>query len=291
MIKSANVSHVRQSLAFAHPVDAGIIRILDMPLIKRTAESLLDDFVDMKYGYQQSTGVPLSEYANKALFDVVHGCAESLKISMPRVTVSGEFGINAATYGTDNACYVVIGSLLNRLFPIDEQAFVIGHECGHIALGHMLYHTVLGYIAAMGTSLPMVGPIIAQTAGLPLAHWSRCSEITADRAGLICCKDPSAAKRALYHIAAGASDISGTDEQVVDSYVESAKAFLADNNIGKYQEFLLPHPHISKRIEALDLFSRSEKYYRVTGLHVPSGTKLLSDEELEQRTTEIFKIK
>lgn len=81
--------------------------------------------------------------------------------------------------------------------------FVIGHELGHVKSNHMLYHM-------MAQSIPMLVRLIdsipcSEIAAIPiqlaLYYWYRMSELTADRAGLLCCQNKDAAIRALVKMA------------------------------------------------------------------------------------------
>jgi Zn-dependent protease with chaperone function len=121
---------------------------------------------------------------------------------------------------------------------------------------------------------------------LPLNAWSRCSEITADRAGLICCRDLRVAQLALLKIIGGFTNIEALD---IDLYLRQSKSTLSFHNIGKYTELFSTHPLIFKRIEALRLFYNSEMYHRITG-ESKGDKKLISDVELNKRTTEIIKV-
>lgn len=137
--------------------------------------------------------------------------------------------------------------------------------------------------------VPVVGPSIAKAITFPLQAWSRRSELSADRAGLICCGDLDTASKTLLKLdlGLGAVTAAGTAPKIdvnVKEHVNSANRMLSRNTIEKYGELLESHPLLSKRIEALELFARSELYYRFTEREAPVGVQLLSDEELNRRT-------
>ncbi len=189
--------------------------------------------------------------------------------------------------GTDEFSFIAVSNYLPKLLTIDEQKFVIAHECGHIALGHTVYHTALRMIGNMSTIIPLIGPTIANTISFPLNTWSRCSEITADRAGLLCCKDLKTAQMALLKIVGGFTDIENLD---IDEYIKQSTDTLTAQGIGKYSELFRQHPLMHKRVKALDLFANSEMYHRLSGQIPKKEKKLLSDQQLNKAVNELIKI-
>ena len=53
-------------------------------------------------------------------------------------------------------------------------------------------------------------------------------------------------------------------------------------------EYTADHPMLSKRIEALDLFARSKKYYKFLGTSAPLTA--ISDHQLEADIEKLLKI-
>ena len=279
---------VGQPVDFAQPVDAAIIKVLDNKLINEVFSQYVSASVELTQGLELSESIKVSQTNNPELYSVIKDCSEKLNIDIPYTVISKALpGLNARTAGTDKFAYIEISSLLNVLLTLDEQKFVLGHECGHIALGHVVYHTAMATIGNLGNLVPIVGNVIAGTVRYPLNAWSRRSEISADRAGLICCGDVVTAKKALLKLEAGFTSIDNID---VDAYLKDSKKFRDNNSLGKFQELFLQHPIIPKRMEALDLFAKSEKYYAITGKEIPKGISLYNDTELEKLTNEIIKV-
>lgn len=273
-------------LNFAHPVDAEIIRKLDNPAINGVFNKVVQTGIDASYGLALATGIHLSPSTYPELYEVVKECADALGIPVPYVIISDTVrGINACTAGTDQFAFIAISSLLPLVMKRDELKFVIGHECGHLALGHVVYHTAITMMGAAGGLLPLVGNIIAKTITYPLNAWSRRSEISADRAGLICCGDVTVAKRTLFKLEAG---ILNADSVDIDNYVRESEQVLEGTSIGKLAEYTMSHPIIPKRIKALDLFARSELYARING--APVDGRRLSDAELTRDIEKIIAV-
>lgn len=281
-------SHKQDALNFAHPIDAGIIKVLDNKAVNELFEKYVDASVDLSMGLALSSSVKVSETTNPEIYYVIKDCSEKLNIPIPYTVISSSVkGINAQTAGTDEFAFIAVSSLLTALFNEDEQKFVLGHECGHIALGHVVYHTAISTIGTLGSLVPIVGNVLASTIQFPLNAWSRRSEISADRAGLICCGDLRTAKRSLLRLEAGFMSVDNID---IDEYLDNSMKFRKNNSLGKFTELFNEHPIIPKRIEALELFANSKKYYRCSGKSIPNDKHLIEDDELERKTEAIIKI-
>jgi Zn-dependent protease with chaperone function len=216
-------------------------------------------------------------------------CSKTLGIPIPHAIAQHESdSFNAFTAGTDDYAFIQLSSNLCEFYPERELYFVIGHESGHIAAGHMVYHTLVEVLTgAVAPYLGLLGPLLSGTAGVPLLAWSRRSEITADRAGLLCCGDIAIAERALLRLVTGMLDAEWVD---VEEYlrrsgdVESFHGWATN-----LREFFASHPLIPRRIKALRLFANSELYYTLSGKPRPSGKALLTQEELNRQVSEIIK--
>ncbi len=275
------------ALDFAHPVDAGIIRVLDTPAVNKVFASIVDLSVDASYGLTLSTGIRVDE-SDPELSAVLRHCAGTLKIGVPYTVISSSVkGINAMTVGTDEFNYIAVGSLMKAILDKEEMEFVLGHECGHIALGHVLYHTVVSTARNVSELLPVIGPAVYQAVAWPLKAWSRRSEISADRAGLLCCRDRNVACRTLLKLEAGFMNV---DDIKIDDYISDTNQSIRRSQIGWMKELMADHPILAKRMEAIRLFADSEKYYRLSGLTPPEGHTLLTDAQLEKETERIVKV-
>src|SRR3979409_50123 len=110
----------------------------------------------------------------------------------PELFVSQTPFVNAGAYGMDRP-FIVINSGALKLLDEDEMRTLLGHELGHVMSGHALYHTILILIVFVGTSfLPFLTGIVLAPVELGLLEWSRKSELSSDRAGLLAAQDPTA---------------------------------------------------------------------------------------------------
>jgi len=127
---------------------------------------------------------------------------------MPDVYISGDQMWNTYTYGTENSSFIVLGTSHLINFTGDELLFVLAREMGHCRAGHALWNTVLRFVAgdvSVHTGLLSNGLInainpaklIQGAIDLPLMAWSRQSDVTADRAGLMAVGDEALVRRVL----------------------------------------------------------------------------------------------
>jgi Zn-dependent protease with chaperone function len=74
----------------------------------------------------------------------------------------------------------------------DELLFILGHELAHIKCGHCKY-----LVLTNATVDTIVNQGIAALADVAFKFWSRKAEFTCDRGGVLACRNPQAAMKAL----------------------------------------------------------------------------------------------
>lgn len=275
----------KQAREYSHPVDAALVKVLDNPAINTVFKSFVDMTVDAQFGTVIASGIPVNATTFPVLNDIVEHCVSVLRIRRPYVIVSGSLGFNAMTLGSDEYPYILLGNLLTKAMSEDQLRFAIGHECGHIAMGHVVYHTAVSTAGGVANALPVVGPVIYNTAGLAIKAWSRRSEITADRAGLLCCGSLDLAKKTLMQLEMG---FMNTDNLDVDNYVQNSQNYRKGGILRKVGEYTAEHPILPKRIQALDAFADSELFYHVTNQIAPVGA--MSDQKLAQTVEDLIRV-
>ena len=128
--------------------------------------------------------------------------------SMPDVYVAGDQMWNTYTFGTDASAFIVLGTAILTNFQNDELLFVLAREMGHCRAGHALWKTATRFLTGdislhsgllSNGLLNAISPtrLIEGAVEMPLMAWSRQSEITADRAGLLAVGDEALARRVL----------------------------------------------------------------------------------------------
>jgi len=154
---------------------------------------------------------------------------------------------NAYTFGVMPPRVVVLRSSLLQIMDRDELSFVLGHELGHIMLGHTRLNSVVGGMA--GIPSPFFASALLSLAFL---WWNRACEYSADRAGLLVCGQASKAISALVKLEGGI----GADLEQTLQQIEAED----DYAVGNLLEALSTHPMMVRRIEVLQRYSASDQY-------------------------------
>jgi Zn-dependent protease with chaperone function len=160
---------------------------------------------------------------------------------------------NAYTFGLSDPKTVVVYAPLVEIMDEDEFKFVLGHELGHVALGHTWLNTLLGGLAGVPQTY---GTAMILTAAF--RWWNRACEYSADRAGMLACQNPAKAVTALVKLAAGDIDTPAEFKRALEK-IEAQD----DDWGGVLMEALSTHPMIAKRIKAIQKYAPSAEYRRL----------------------------
>jgi Zn-dependent protease with chaperone function len=123
---------------------------------------------------------------------------------VPELYVAANPVLNAMTIGM-NKPFIVLNSALVDLLDEEELRFVVAHELGHAISGHAVYKTLLLRLLSLSGVLNAVplGGLGLRAIIAALNEWSRKSELSADRAGLLATQDPATAFRVHMQLASG----------------------------------------------------------------------------------------
>lgn len=187
--------------------------------------------------WNMSSNLRISANQLSKYHDMLLPICEKLGIDEPEMYVSLDLAPNAYTMGDTKPCIVLTSGLLER-FSDDLVKNVIAHECGHIACHHVLYST-MGNILLNGAIQMSDGSLVVS---LPLLlgfqKWMRCSELSADRAAVIC--DGKADNTILTCMHFSGYDSSFTEEANVEEFLSQAQEYESltkDSLINKGREF------------------------------------------------------
>ncbi|MDP3275608.1 MAG: M48 family metallopeptidase [Deltaproteobacteria bacterium] len=210
---------------------------------------------------------------------IVRHCTDVLGIPEPSVFIQGRVDVmNAMTTGTERESVIILYASTVDNMTDDELAFVIGHECGHIQNGHVIYLTTLNILTRVASLF--LGPLV-QPALIALQTWSRAAEITCDRAGMLCVRNVHAATSAFSKLAIGSMKL--YDDMNLSEFLRQLEQ--GQNGYGRASELLKSHPYLPKRIRAVQMFSDSEVYRKSGGLE--GGVELV---ELDKQVAELVKV-
>jgi Zn-dependent protease with chaperone function len=152
-----------------------------------------------------ASGVRVGPTQFGELHAIVQDAAATLDLDeVPEVYVMQNPAVLAMTLGIDRPWVIVSTGALD-LFDDEELRFVVGHECGHVLSGHAVYRTMLFQLVALAQRVAWVpiGGWGLRAVVFALEEWSRSSEFSGDRAGLLVGQDIDAALRAHMKTAGG----------------------------------------------------------------------------------------
>ena len=195
-------------------------------------------------------GIPVTPERTPQAAALAKECQHKLQPGAVEVIIAPSQQLNAYTFGLSKPQVIVLYSSLFQVMDEDELRFILGHEMGHVALGHTWLNTLLGGMAGVPVS---IGAAVIVT--LVFRWWNRACEYSADRAGLLACGKPQKAVSALVKLV--------TRDINTPAKMESAlrNIDLEDDSVGNVLgETLSTHPMIIHRIEQLRKYAASSEY-------------------------------
>lgn len=236
-------------------------KLLAVREVKSAAEAAERDSAKTSARHQLlATSLRLMRGMAPRIDAVTDRCREILEVETELETfVFPSAVFNAACVRPERGrVFVLLASSLIEAFSEGELAFVIGHELGH----HVLDHHRLPAQLALAEATP--GPLALQ-----LFAWQRYAEISADRAGLLCCRAFGSAAEALFKLASGLRggliDVNAGCllDQVGDMRAELDRLHGRDGQ--PRSDWFATHPFSPLRLQAAKAFAESE-------LFTPGGT-------------------
>ena len=190
--------------------------------------------------------------------------------AVPELYVSQTPFFNAGAYGIDTP-FIVVHSAALELLEDDELRVLLAHELGHVMSGHALYHTIAAILALVSLgALPVLASIAVLPVRLAFLEWSRKSELSADRAGLLGSQDIVAAQRVDMKMAGGGRGKSLNDQLNVEAFMQQAHEYTGSTEgldvIYKLLSTLaLTHPMHTVRAAELQRWVGTGEYDRILG--------------------------
>ena len=249
-----------------HPADkAALAALRRIPVF--------DEVLRKLFGFFGEKPVRLAFQANavrvsKNQFPRVHGLYGEVKKTLDSpgdypLYISQTPIVNAGAYGMEQP-FIILNSGTVKLLEDDELAYVIGHELGHIMSDHVLYRTMtylLLQLASMG--FPIVG-LAARAVLVALLEWSRKSELSCDRAGLLAIQDPERVMRTMLKMAGGGD----TDETSLQEFIIQAEEYREGGDVADQVFKILnllgsTHPFYVLRVSELRAWIETGDYDRI----------------------------
>jgi Zn-dependent protease with chaperone function len=187
---------------------------------------------------------------------------------VPELYVSQTPFFNAGAYGVDTP-FIVIHSAALELLDDDELRVLLSHELGHVMSGHALYRTIAAVLAIISLgALPMLASLVVLPVRLAFLEWSRKSELSADRAGLLGAQDIVVAQRLDMKMAGGGRGQGFAGQMNVEAFMQQAHEYAASGEgldvVYKVLSTLaLTHPMHTVRAAELQRWVASGDYDRI----------------------------
>lgn len=239
---------------YRHDLDQKAFNALNaFPKFIKLRESYMANVDEKQAKFQfLSTAIRLSENQFPEIYCMLPPICEKLEIPVPELYYVKSKQMNAATGGSTNP-YIFITSELVKKIPTELIGTALAHECGHIACKHNLYHSMAGMLIngidrSPLASIPAVRRYLTPTLVRALLFWDRCSELSADRAAVLC--DGNADNLAELLL-----KLNGYEEINQEAFLQQAldlKAFVNDSKSNQFIEKMLTqddsHPRLATRV-------------------------------------------
>ena len=215
-----------------------------------------------------STAIRLSDKQLPEIYNLLPPICVKLGIEIPdlyMVQSENKKDLNAFTIGITQP-FICVTSELVKQVPSEMISSVIAHECGHISCKHYLYHSLArnftnGITQSPLSKIPAIRKYLSQAMVKALLFWDRCSELSADRAAVLC--DGSSDKTVDMLL-----KIHGFDDNINrDEFIKQAfdlKDFVNDSTSNKIMEQMIvqwnSHPFLATRAYECYDWANSEQF-------------------------------
>ena len=201
---------------------------------------------------------------------------------MPELYITQSPELNAMAVGIDQP-FVVVNSAMVQSCSKEELRCVLGHEAGHILSGHALYRTMLVVLLrAMQAIIPRAIVMMTLPILLALHEWSRKSELSADRAGLLVSQDPDVSYRVCLMLAGGGDIQNYNIEEFEHQAEEYQNEGTVTDTLFKFLNLMwFSHPFPVMRILELKKWYASKQYQQILA---GKYTRRSDDDDAEMTT-------
>ena len=239
MIRNKQILTGLDHSQYEHPFDKEALDKLEkIPFLTTACKWVTSNLVERVYNIQYTgSNLKITHDNYPQIYEYLVDACYILDLkNIPELYITWGYDINACTIGAENPI-IILNSGLIDLCDDDEILFIIGHEVGHIKSNHMLYHMMAQLINWGIDSIPG-GSFVASGLQFGLYYWSRMSEFTADRSGLMCCQDFDAMTRAFMKMAG--LPIKEFNNIQPDTFIQQARDFkmLDYDGMNKVVKFL-----------------------------------------------------
>ena len=236
--------------------------------------------------------VRLGENQMPEIYNLLPPICETLGTDVPDLYYVDSKEMNAYTAGISKPVIILYSGLVKKL-PPKLISIVLAHECGHIACKHVLYNSLARNLLRKSREAALdkawknenwkvfeIDQYITPALIKAFRFWSRCSELSADRAAILC--DGGARNTIELMLRIHGYDENINPEEFVKQALE-LKALTEDSPLYKQYELMMTegdtHPRLAARARESYLWARSEQYRKIiSGVWFPGAPKLEEQE-------------
>jgi Zn-dependent protease with chaperone function len=262
------------SRAYEHPADRGaLVALRAIPGFDSVLKTISGAVGERSIRYlylATATRVSPRQYAQ--IHQMLNECATTLDVKpVPELYIEQDPTPTAMAIGMGKPIIVVSTGMLD-LVDADGLQFIIGHEVGHVLSGHAVYRTMLISLVNLAAAMEWlpIGAWSIRAIVLGLNEWFRKSELSCDRAGLLCSQDPSAALRAHASLAGARNpnemDVAGFLDQA-EEYEKSGD--VRDSLLKLLQMSGKSHPLAALRAAELQKWAAGPEYAEILAGNYP----------------------
>jgi Zn-dependent protease with chaperone function len=187
------------SRAYEHPADRGaLVALRAIPGFDSVLKTLSGAIGERSIRWLYlATAIRVSPRQYPEIHQTLNECATTLDVEpVPELYIEQDPIPQAMAIGLDKPIIVITTGML-ELVDDEGLRFIVGHEVGHVLSGHAVYRTMLVALINLAAAMEWlpIGAWSIRTIILALNEWFRKSELSCDRAGLLCSQDPAAALR------------------------------------------------------------------------------------------------
>ena len=271
---------------YMHDLDRKAFDALNtFPKLVKLREAYSANYDEKAAKYQfLSSAIRLGENQMPEIYNLLPPICDKLGIEVPELYYVKSKEVNAATMGSHNP-YVYVTSKMVDEIPPELIASVLAHECGHIACKHSLYHSIAGLLvdgienSPLGELLP-IRRLLTPNLIRAILFWDRCSELSADRAAVLCDGTADKTIDMLLRVHGYGENVNREEflKQALD-----LKDFVTESKSNRAFEQMMvqgeSHPRMATRVYECYEWYKSDKYNGII-----TGTYTLETKKTEEES-------
>ncbi len=216
------------------------------------------------HGTLEGSAVQVTQKQFPRIRRIADTCQRILGMPATNVFIRHDAGLGASAFGSRKSCGVILTSGLVENLNEHELRFVIGRELGHIKADHLFYLNMIKLVtdSKILQNIPFLGEGLRAFVMLFLLPWQRKSQVTADRAGLLCCQNRVTAIKSLIKMALGARSL--YDKVDIEEFLNQAEEVATRRfSVKNMGEYLSGSPYVTNRVKELEAFWSSQAWHAI----------------------------